>query len=342
MKVGVLSGGGDAPGINAVIRAVVRKGIQNYGYEIAGIRDGWRGLLENEFLPLDLKSASGILPRGGSILGTSRTNPFKREDGPQKIMEIVKKHGMRAVIVIGGDDTLSVGYKMGEFGLKCIGVPKTIDNDLAGTDYTFGFHTAVAIATEALDRLHTTAETHHRVMILEVMGRYSGWIALGAGLAGGADIILIPEKPFDIDEICEYIRRRQARGRNFSIIVVAEGAKPKGGAEIVYSESLDEFGHIRLGGIGYYLGKEIEKRLGIETRVVVLGHLQRGGSPTAFDRILATRFGIAAIDLVNKEKFGHMVAIKGNKIVSVPLKDVIGKRKTVDLELYEIASVFFG
>ena len=342
MKVGILSGGGDAPGINAVIRAVVRKGFQHYRDEIVGIKDGWRGLLEGEFLPLDLKSASGILPRGGSILGTSRTNPFKQENGARKILENAKKTGIEAVVVIGGEDTLSVAYKMGEFGLKCIGVPKTIDNDLPGTDYTFGFNTAVTIATEALDRLHTTAEAHHRVMILEVMGRYTGWIALEAGLAGGADIILIPEKPFDINEICDYIRRRQKRGRNFSIIVVAEGAKPKGGKEIVYSESIDEFGHIRLGGVGYYLGKEIEKCLSIETRVVVLGHLQRGGSPTAFDRILATRFGIAAIDLVHEEKFGYMVAIKGNKIVSVPLKDVAGKRKTVDLELYDIASVFFG
>lgn len=342
MKVGILSGGGDAPGINAVIRAVVRKGFQHYRDEIVGIKDGWRGLLEGEFLPLDLKSASGILPRGGSILGTSRTNPFKQESGARKILENAKKTGIEAVVVIGGEDTLSVAYKMGEFGLKCIGVPKTIDNDLPGTDYTFGFNTAVTIATEALDRLHTTAEAHHRVMILEVMGRYTGWIALEAGLAGGADIILIPEKPFDIDEICDYIRRRQERGRNFSIIVVAEGAKPKGGKEIVYSESIDEFGHIRLGGVGYYLGKEIEKCLSIETRVVVLGHLQRGGSPTAFDRILATRFGIAAIDLVHEGKFGYMVAIKGNKIVSVPLKDVAGKRKTVDLELYDIASVFFG
>jgi len=342
MKVGILSGGGDAPGINAVIRAVVRKGFQHYRDEIVGIKDGWRGLLEGEFLPLDLKSASGILPRGGSILGTSRTNPFKQKSGAGKILKNAKKNGIKAVVVIGGEDTLSVAYKMGEFGLKCIGVPKTIDNDLPGTDYTFGFNTAVAIATEALDRLHTTAETHHRVMILEVMGRYTGWIALEAGLAGGADIILIPEKPFDIDEVCEYIKRRQERGRNFSIIVVAEGAKPKGGKEIVYSESIDEFGHIRLGGIGYYLGKEIEKCLSIETRVVVLGHLQRGGSPTAFDRILATRFGIAAIDLVHEGKFGYMVAIKGSKIVSVPLKDVAGKRKTVDLELYDIASVFFG
>jgi len=342
MRVGILSGGGDAPGINAVIRAVVRKGIQHYSYEIVGIKDGWHGLLENEFLPLDLKSASGILPRGGSILGTSRTNPFKHEKGPEKIMKNAKETGIEVVVVIGGDDTLSVAYKMSELGLKCVGVPKTIDNDLAGTDYTFGFMTAVAIATEALDRIHTTAETHHRVMILEVMGRYTGWIALEAGLAGGADVILIPERPFDIDEVCEYIKCRQERGRNFSIIVVAEGAKPKGGVEIVYSESVDEFGHIRLGGVGYHLGKEIEKCMDIETRVVVLGHLQRGGSPTAFDRILATRFGIAAMDLVREGKFGRMVAVKGNKMVSVPLKDVVGKRKTVDLELYDIASVFFG
>jgi len=277
-----------------------------------------------------------------SILGTSRTNPFKREKGPEKIIENARKAGIEAVVVIGGDDTLRVAYKMGEYGLKCVGVPKTIDNDLWGTDYTFGFHTAVAIATEALDRLHTTAEAHHRVMILEVMGRYTGWIALEAGIAGGADAILIPEKPFDIEEVCEFIKRRQERGRNFSIIVVAEGAKPKGGKEIVYSESVDEFGHIRFGGVGYFLGKEIEKCLGIETRVVVLGHLQRGGSPTAFDRVLATRYGIAAIDLVHQGKFGYMVALQGNKIVSVPLKEVVGKRKNVDLELYEIASVFFG
>lgn len=342
MKVGVLSGGGDAPGINAVIRAVVRKGIQNYGYEVVGIKDGWNGLLKGEYMQLNLNSVSGILPRGGSILGTSRTNPFKDERGPDKLLENVKKAGIEAVIAIGGDDTLSIAHKLGELGLKSVGVPKTIDNDLAGTDYTFGFNTAVAIATEALDRLHTTAETHHRVIILEVMGRYTGWIALEAGLAGGADIILIPEKPFDIDKVCEYIKQRQQRGRNFSIIVVAEGAKQKGGVEIVYSESLDEFGHIRLGGVGYFIGKEIEKSIKTETRVVVLGHLQRGGTPTAFDRILSTRFGIAAIDLVHEGKFGRMVALKGNKIESVLLKDVTGKRKTVDLELYDIASVFFG
>jgi 6-phosphofructokinase 1 len=342
MKVGILSGGGDAPGTNAVIRAVVRRGIQNYGYEIIGIRDGWRGLLEDSVFPLDLSSASGILFRGGSILGTSRTNPLKHRNGSRRILKNAKKNGIDAVVVIGGDDTLNVAYKMGKLGLKCVAVPKTIDNDIAGTDYTFGFNTAVAIATEALDRLHTTAEAHHRVMILEVMGRYTGWIALEAGLAGGADIILIPEKPFDIDEVCEYVKRRHERGRNFSLIVVAEGAKPKGGAAIVYSETVDEFGHLRLGGVGYHLGKEIEKCLNIETRVVILGHLQRGGSPTAFDRILATRFGVAATDLIHQGKAGYMVALQGSRIVPIPLKNVIGKRKTVDLELYSIASIFFG
>jgi 6-phosphofructokinase 1 len=293
-------------------------------------------------MPLTLTTIRGILHRGGSILGTSRTNPFKREDGPQRIFENAKKFGIDAVIVIGGDDTQTVAQKLYEMGLPCVSVPKTIDNDLAYTDYTFGFNTAVAIATEALDRIHTTAEAHHRVMIVEVMGRYTGWIALEAGIAGGADVILIPEQPFDIDEVCEHIKRRQKRGANFSIVVVAEGAKPKGGVEITYGDSVDEFGHARLGGVGYYLGREIENRTGIETRVVMLGHLQRGGSPTAFDRILATRYGIAAIDLVNQGKFGLMVALKGNEIVSVPLKDVAGKRKTVDPKLYEMATVFFG
>jgi len=342
MKVGILSGGGDAPGINAVIRAAVRKGILHYKYEMIGIKDGWKGLLEGDFMPLTLTTTRGILHRGGSILGTSRTNPFKREDGLQKILENAKKSGIDALIVIGGDDTQKVAQKLYEMGIPCVSVPKTIDNDLACTDYTFGFNTAVAIATEALDRIHTTAEAHHRVMIVEVMGRYTGWIALEAGIAGGADAILIPEQPFDIDEVYKYIRQRQNRGRNFSIVVVAEGAKPKGGVEITYSDSVDEFGHARLGGVGYYLGREIEKRTGIETRVVTLGHLQRGGSPTAFDRILATRYGIAAIDLVNQGKFGRMVALKGNKIVSVSLKDVVGKRKTVDPKLYEMATVFFG
>ena len=342
MKVGILSGGGDAPGINAVIRAAVRKGIRNYGYEIVGIRDGWQGLIEGKFIPLDLEAISGLLPRGGSVLGTSRTNPFKHEGGAQKILKNVEKNDLGAVIVIGGEDTLGVAYKLYEKGLTCVAVPKTIDNDLAGTDYTVGFNTAVHIATEALDRLHTTAETHHRVIILEVMGRYTGWIALEVGIAGGADVILIPEKPFDIDEVCGYIKQRQNRGKPFSLIVVAEGAKPKGCKEIVYSAGVDEFGHPRLGGVGYYIGKEIEKRTDIETRVVVLGHLQRGGSPTVFDRVLATRYGIAAMDLVHKEQFGRMVALQGNEIVSVPLKNVIGVRKTVDLRLYEIANIFFG
>ncbi len=342
MKVGILSGGGDAPGINAVIRAVVRKGILRYKCEMVGIKDGWKGLLEEDFMPLTLTAIRGILHLGGSILGTSRTNPFKREDGPQKIFENVKKLNIEAVVVIGGDDTQKVAQKLYEMGLPCVSVPKTIDNDLAHTDYTFGFNTAVSIATEALDRIHTTAEAHRRVMIVEVMGRYTGWIALEAGIAGGADIILIPEQPFDIDEVCEHIKRRQERGANFSVVVVAEGAKPKGGAEITYGDSVDEFGHVRLGGVGYYLGREIEKCTDVETRVVMLGHVQRGGSPTAFDRILATRYGIAAIDLVNQGKFGVMVALKGNKIVSVPLEDVICKRKTVDPKLYEMSTVFFG
>ncbi|MFP3984616.1 MAG: 6-phosphofructokinase [Candidatus Bathyarchaeia archaeon] len=343
MKVGILSGGGDAPGINAVIRAVVRKAIQDYGYETVGIRDGWRGLIDGEFVPLNLKTTSGMLPRGGSILGTSRTNPFKREDGPQRILENAEKQGIEAVITIGGEDTLGVAYKLYEAGLPCVGVPKTIDNDVASTDYTFGFQTAVSIACEALDKLHTTAEAHHRVIILEVMGRHTGWIALWAGLAGGADAILVPERPFDVGEVCKIIRRRQKRGRNFSLIVAAEGAKPRGGQEILYSSRVDEFGHVMLGGVGYYLGKEIEKRCeDIDTRVVVLGHLQRGGSPNAFDRVLATRYGIAAIDLVHEGRFGLMVALQGNQIVSVPLKDIAGKVKTVDLKLYEIAKVFFG
>ena len=342
MKVGVLSGGGDAPGINAVIRAVVRKGILSYGDEMIGIQDGWRGLVENKLIPLNLKTISGLLPRGGSILGTSRTNPFKREGGPQKVLEVTKLNGIEAVVVIGGDDTLGVANKMTDLGLNCVGVPKTIDNDLGLTDYTFGFQTAVHIACEAIDRLHTTAEAHHRVMILEVMGRYTGWIALEAGIAGGADVVLIPEKPFELKEVCQFIDQRVKRGKMFSLVVVAEGAKPKGSEKIVYGTGSDEFGHPRLGGVGYHIGKEIEKCTGIETRVVVLGHLQRGGSPIAFDRVLATRYGIAAIDLVHKCQYGKMVALKGNKIVSVWLKDVIGKRKTVDLDLYEIAKVFSG
>lgn len=342
MNVGILSGGGDAPGINAVIRAAVRKGILYYDFEMIGIRDGWRGLLEGDILPLSLETITGILPLGGSILGTSRTNPFKRKDGLSRVFENVEKAGIDAVIVIGGDDTQYVAQKLYEQGLRCVSVPKTIDNDLAFTDYTFGFNTAVSIATEALDRIHTTAEAHHRVMIVEVMGRYTGWIALEAGIAGGADAILIPEHPFDIEDVCRYIEQRQERGKQFSIIVAAEGAKPKGGKEIIYRDKVDEFGNVRLGGVGYFLGKEIEDRTDIETRVVVLGHLQRGGSPSAFDRMLATRYGIAAIDLVKQGRFGLMVGLKGNEITSVPLLEVVGKRKTVDPKLYEVAKVFFG
>lgn len=342
MKVGVLSGGGDAPGINAVIRAVVRKGIRNYDYEIIGIKDGWRGLVDGAYMPLTLEAISGLLTRGGSILGTSRTNPFKRQGGPKKVLDNVKEKSIDAVVVIGGDDTLGVAHKMGAIGLPCVGIPKTIDNDLGLTDYTFGFQTAVHIACDAIDRLHTTAEAHHRVMILEVMGRYTGWIALEAGIAGGADVVLIPEEPFEISEVCKHIKQRLESGKSFSLVVVAEGAKPKGADKIIYGTGVDEFGHPRLGGVGYYLGKEIEKCIEIETRVVVLGHLQRGGSPTAYDRVLATRYGIAAIDLVHKSQFGRMVALQGNKIVSVCLKDVIGKRKTVDLQLYEISKIFSG
>ena len=342
MKIGVLTGGGDAPGTNAVIRAIVRKGLKQYGDLIIGIKDGWRGLLEAEFTLLDQESITAILTRGGSILGFSRTNPFKSEDGVKRILENIEKSGIEAIIAIGGDDTLGVAYKLGNFGIKCLGVPKTIDNDLLGTDYTFGFNTAVSIATEALDRLRSTAEAHQRVMILEVMGRYTGWIALESGLAGGADVILIPEKPFNVAEICEYIGQRQKRGRNFSVVVVSEGAKPKDGKEIIYSDGVDEFGNARLGGVGYYLGKEIEKCMGTETRVVILGHIQRGGTPTAFDRILGTRLGLAAIDFVHEGKFGCLVGMQGNRTVPVALKEIVGKRKTVSPELYEIASVFFG
>lgn len=342
MKIGVLTGGGDAPGTNAVIRAIVRKGLKKYGDTILGIKDGWQGLLEAEFALLDQEAITAILTRGGSILGFSRTNPFKSKNGVERILQNIEKSGIEAIIAIGGDDTLGVAHKLSDYGIKCVGVPKTIDNDLSGTDYTFGFNTAVSIATDALDRLRSTAEAHQRVIILEVMGRYTGWIALESGLAGGADVILIPEKPFDVAEICEYIGQRQKRGRNFSVVVVSEGAKPKDGKEIVYSEGVDEFGNVRLGGVGYYLGKEIEKCIDTETRVMILGHIQRGGTPTAFDRILGTRLGLAAIDFVHEGKFGCLTGIQGNRMVPIPLKEVVGKRKIVSPELYEIASVFFG
>src|SRR5438045_3465089 len=339
MKVGILTGGGDCPGLNAVIRAVVRKGCFHYEDEFTGFLEGWRGVLENKSMPLDLASVGGILPRGGTILRTSRTNPSKKSDGLEKCIANLKQHGIEALIAVGGDDTLSVAQKLHEKSVDVVGVPKTIDNDLAGTDYTFGFDTAVNIATEAIDRVHTTAEAHNRVMVVEVMGRDAGWIAMYRGIAGGADIILIPEAPFDIDKVAETIRLRHGRGRYFSIVVVAEGAKfaAKDGL-VTQSGEKDEFGHARLGGIGNTLAQEIERRTGFETRTVVLGHIQRGGSPSAFDRMLATRYGLGAIDMVHRGEFGRMAALRGNKIISVPLADAIAKNRTVDQEMIDVAS----
>jgi 6-phosphofructokinase 1 len=338
MKIGVLTGGGDCPGLNAVIRAVVRKGTFHYEDEFVGFMEGWRGLLEDKTMELDLATVGGILPRGGTILRTSRTNPAKREDGLERCAETLKKHGCEALIAIGGDDTLSVAKKLFDKGLKVVGVPKTIDNDLAGTDFTFGFDTAVDVATEAIDRVHTTAEAHNRVIVVEVMGRDSGWIATYSGIAGGADVILIPEVPFDIDQVAETIRQRHARGRYFSIVVAAEGAKFAGGNETLPAAGLDEFGHARLGGIGSVLAQEIEKRTGFESRSVVLGHIQRGGSPSAFDRVLATRYGLGAIDMVHRGEFGQMAALRGNKIISIPLAEAIASNRKVDREILDAAT----
>lgn len=341
-KIGILTGGGDCPGLNPVIRAVVRKGI-NEGYEIVGIKNGWEGLIENDIMPLILDTVSGILPKGGTILGTSRTNPYKKEGDLEKLKENYKKMGLDALIVVGGEDTLGVAAKLIKDGItNIVGVPKTIDNDLSGTDYTFGFDTAINIAMECIDRLHTTAESHHRIMVVEVMGRHAGWIATEAGIAGGADVILIPEISIDIEEVCSIIKKRHQRGKTFSMVVVAEGAQFKEGMVVVQDKKVDEFGHIRLGGVGEILGQEIEKRTGYETRVSVLGHIQRGGSPTAFDRILGTRFGVKTIELVKNKKFGKMVALVGNKIIEVSIEDAVRALKTVDMELYDIAKVFFG
>ncbi|MFH0826736.1 MAG: ATP-dependent 6-phosphofructokinase [Candidatus Omnitrophota bacterium] len=341
-KIGILTGGGDCPGLNPVIRAVVRKGI-NESYEVIGIKNGWKGLMENNMIPLNLSSVSGILPKGGTILGTSRTNPYKKEGGVQQVLANYKKLGLSALIAVGGEDTLGVASKLIKEGLKnIVGVPKTIDNDISATDYTFGFDTALNTAMECIDKLHTTAESHHRIMVVEVMGRHAGWIAIESGVAGGADIILIPELPIDIEEVCVLIKKRHDRGKTFSIVVVAEGAKFKEGTMVLQEQKLDEFGHVRLGGIGEILGQEIEKKTGFETRVTVLGHIQRGGSPTAFDRVLGTRFGVKAVELVKSKQFGRMVALAGNKIIDVPLEEAVQKLKTVDMELYEIAKVFFG
>ena len=343
MRIGVLTGGGDCPGLNAVIRAIVRKGIDHHGLEIVGFRDGWRGPLENAFGDLTIESTRGILPRGGTILGTSRTNPFKRDDGPAQIQGNIDELALDGLIAIGGEDTLGAASRLhSEHGLPVLGVPKTIDNDLCGTDMTFGFDTALQVATEAIDRLHTTAESHNRVMVVEVMGRHAGWIALHSGLAGGADVILIPERPFDIDEVCGLIRRRHSRGRCFSIVVVAEGAIPKEGTMEASGGDEDEFGHARLGGIGLRLEREIEERTGYETRATVLGHTQRGGTPTAFDRVLATRLGVAAIEAASEGRWGTMPALRGNRIELVPLSEVVAELRTVPAEDYAVAETFFG
>jgi phosphofructokinase-like protein len=343
VRIGVLTGGGDCPGLNAVIRAVVRRGIDDHGDEIVGFLDGWRGPLEGVHDDLSIESTRGILPRGGTILRSSRTNPFKRDDGPELIRGTLDSLRVDGLIAIGGEDTLGAAARLhAEHDLPVIGVPKTIDNDLAGTDMTFGFDTAVQIATDAIDRLHTTAESHNRVMIVEVMGRHAGWIALHSGLAGGADVILIPERPFDIDEVCRLIRRRHSRGRYSSIVVVAEGAVPQEGTMETMSAPQDEFGHERLGGIGQRLEREIEERTGYESRATVLGHIQRGGTPTAFDRVLATRLGLAAMDAAHEARWGVMPALRGTRIELVPLQEAVADLRTVPVEDYEAAETFFG
>src|ERR1700694_395394 len=343
MKIGMLTGGGDCPGLNAVIRAAVRKGTFHYEDQFIGFLEGWRGLMENKTMPLDLQAVAGIVPRGGTILRTSRTNPAKKPDGLDTCIATLKKNGADALIAIGGDDTLSVATKLFDKGVKVVGVPKTIDNDLAGTDFTFGFDTAVNVVMEAIDRVHTTAEAHNRVMVVEVMGREAGWIAIHSGVAGGADVILIPEKPFDIDKVADTIRLRHSRGRYFSIVVVAEGAKFSAtnsgdGSAVSLDGDKDEFGHARLGGIGNVLAKELERRTGFETRTVVLGHIQRGGTPTAFDRVLATRYGLGAIDMVHRGEFGRMAALRGNKIISIPLAEAIASNRKVDKEILDAAT----
>ncbi|HLJ04327.1 MAG TPA: 6-phosphofructokinase [Solirubrobacteraceae bacterium] len=344
MRIGVLTGGGDCPGLNAVIRAIVRKGLDTYEDELFGFRDGWRGVIENNCEELTYESIRGILPRGGTILRSSRTNPFKREDGLERVRATYADQQLDAVIAIGGEDTLGVASRLHAEGLPVVGVPKTIDNDLGATDVTFGFDTALHIATEAIDRLHTTAESHNRILVVEVMGRHAGWIALHSGIAGGADVILIPEVPFDIDEVCERIRRRHARGRYFSIVVASEGAVPRDGTMTEESGELDEFGHPRLvkRGIGQFLEHEIESRTGFETRATVLGHVQRGGTPTAFDRVLATRFGLKAIDAVHDGALGMMASLRGTAITLVPLADAVAQLHTVPVAEYASYGVLFG
>jgi len=341
MRIGVLTGGGDCPGLNAVIRAVVRKGVEKYGHEFVGYRDGWRGPLENDTCPLGVPDVRGILPRGGTILGSSRTNPYQVENGVERIKRNLAEAGVDALVAIGGEDTLGVANKLHGEGVQVVGVPKTIDNDLNATDYTFGFDTAVNIAMEAIDRLHTTAESHHRVLIVEVMGRHAGWIALHAGLAGGANVILIPERPFDIEKVCAYIEHRY-QTHYAPIVVVAEGAVPVEGTMAVKEGETDAFGHVRLSGIGQRLEEEITARTGKEARATVLGHIQRGGTPTAYDRVLATRFGLHAIDAAHRGEWGTMAALQGTRIVQVPLADATKELKLVTPDLYAEAEVFFG
>ncbi len=347
MRIGVLTGGGDCPGLNAVIRALVRRGIPEYGYEFLGFRDGWRGPLEGDTVPLDIQAVRGILPRGGTILGSSRTNPLAEtaaaggRSGLDRIKANLSGLGVEALVAIGGEDTLGVAAALYAQGVPVVGVPKTIDNDLSATDYTFGFDTAVNIAMEAIDRLHTTAESHHRALIIEVMGRHAGWIALHSGMAGGANVILIPEKPFSMEKVCAYVEHR-FQTRYAPLVVVAEGARPEEDDVALADQRLDAFGHVRLGGIGMALADEIEKRTGKEARATVLGHIQRGGTPTAFDRVLATRFGVHAIDAVHDGAFGMMVALRGTQIVRAPLSEATSQLKLVPEERYAEAEVFFG
>ena len=343
-RIGVLTGGGDCPGLNAVIRAVVRKGITHYGDAFLGFRYGWAGVLEDNAIELTLEETSGLLPRGGTMLGSSRTNPYGTDDGPARIRATLEANELDALIPIGGEDTLGVARRLASEGVNVVGVPKTIDNDLNGTDFTFGFQTAVQIATDAIDRLHTTAESHNRVLVVEVMGRHAGWIATYAGMAGGADAILVPERPFDIDQVCDHLRRRHARGRSFSIVAVSEGAVPIDGTMELGDSGVttDAFGHARLGGIAVALEREIEARTGFETRMTILGHVQRGGTPTAYDRVLATRFGVAAVDAVERREFGTMVALRGSEVRTVNLDEAVAEPKLLDPALYETAQVFFG
>jgi ATP-dependent phosphofructokinase / diphosphate-dependent phosphofructokinase len=341
MRIGVLTGGGDCPGLNAVIRAIVRKGVAEYEHEFVGYRDGWRGPLERDGRPLGIPEVRGILPRGGTILGSSRTNPLKEDGGAARIVENLKEDEVDGLIAIGGEDTLGAASKLYEDGVKVVGVPKTIDNDLGATDYTFGFDTAVNVAMAAIDRLHTTAESHKRTLICEVMGRNAGWIAFHAGLSGGANVILIPEVEFDLDRVCDYILRR-FESQYSPIVVVAEGAEPKGGMPETQGTGRDEFGHVRLGGIAHWLEGEIEERTGYEARATVLGHVQRGGTPTAFDRVLATRFGLHAIDAAHDGRWGMMTSLRSTNIELVELKQATAALKTVPESLYREAEVFFG